>query len=96
MKWRTVRFQNHITTQSAYTHNRNTVPDDEGYYTLNVIVILVAITIVIIFPPTLFCNRNNNNMILRKFYKKLNSEKSEPQIRFEPMTLHDLVGCSNH
>ena len=25
-----------------------------------------------------------------------NSEKSVPQMGFEPTTLHDLVGCSNH
>ena len=25
-----------------------------------------------------------------------NSEKSEPQMGFEPTTLRDLVGCSNH
>ena len=25
-----------------------------------------------------------------------NSEKSEPQMIFEPTTLRDLVGCSNH
>ena len=23
-------------------------------------------------------------------------KKSEPQMGFEPTTLHDLVGCSNH
>ena len=25
-----------------------------------------------------------------------NSKKSKPQMGFEPMTLCDLVGCSNH
>ena len=26
----------------------------------------------------------------------VDSEKSEPQMGFEPPTLRDLVGCSNH
>ena len=28
--------------------------------------------------------------------RNIDSEKSEPEMGFEPMTLRDLVGCSNH
>ena len=28
--------------------------------------------------------------------RNVDSEKSEPHMRFQPTTLHDLVGCSNH
>lgn len=28
--------------------------------------------------------------------RNVDSEKSEPQMGFEPTTLRDVVGCSNH
>ena len=41
-------------------------------------------------------NYRNNNMIhYVNSRRNVDSEKSEPQMGFEPTTLRDLVGCSN-
>ena len=42
-------------------------------------------------------NNNNNNIIIKQILGTTwTRKKSESQMGFEPTTLRDLVGCSNH